>query len=84
MRCTALRSFLLLLALTAAVALLGAPADAADKDDAGFVKLFNGTDFTGFKFEVGKAAAGKDLVGQGRRHHLHRQTRRLFLHRQIV
>ena len=60
MRCSLLRLSLSLLALLASMVLLSAPAGAADdKKDEGFVKLFNGTDFTGLKFEVGKSPPEK-------------------------
>ena len=53
MRFLPIRCCLAFLALAGAVLMARGPAEAADtKDDAGFVKLFNGSDFTGFKFEV--------------------------------
>jgi hypothetical protein len=47
-----------LLPLFAAALLLG-NASAADKDDEGFKDLFNGKDFTGLKFEIGKSDPAK-------------------------
>jgi hypothetical protein len=49
-----LRTLCLILALTLASSGLTAPAGAADKDE-GFTDLFNGKDFSGLKFEVGKS-----------------------------
>jgi hypothetical protein len=54
MRLTTLRRWLPVLTLTAGLALL-APAAADDKDD-GFKPLFNGKDFTGWKFELQRNA----------------------------
>jgi hypothetical protein len=54
MRLSYLHRVLPLLALAAALCWLGAaPAD--DKDDKDFKPLFNGKDFTGLKFEMGKS-----------------------------
>jgi hypothetical protein len=58
MRSATLRCGRSLLALAGLIFVLGAPAQADDKkDDAGFVNLFNGTNLTGFKFEMGKSTA---------------------------
>jgi hypothetical protein len=54
MRKTVLRGVLLTAAVLAAAA-LAAPAD--DKKDEGFTPLFNGKDFTGWKFELAKKDA---------------------------
>jgi len=53
MRWTALRCALAAAVLTAGLS-LAVPAAADDKNE-GFTKLFNGRDFTGWKFELGKA-----------------------------
>ncbi|MBY0524066.1 MAG: DUF1080 domain-containing protein [Gemmataceae bacterium] len=55
MRVPSPRHWLPLVALAVGLTMLGSATLAADdKKDEGFTELFNGKDFTGFKFEVGK------------------------------
>lgn len=60
MRLHTLQRCLSLLALAGSIWVAGAAAAADEKKDEGFVNLFNGTDFTGFKFELGKSTSPPD------------------------